>query len=630
MKKRIWAALLSALMVLTLVPATASAAEGTGGIILSAEAPEPANGEYFAEGEEIRLTLTVRNSGTETVTALQGGQDGTLAEWAPELAAGEELTWESPSAMTLSLSQEDIERGTKDISADIAYMINDTSYSLSETVTIPVGEADTTSDNGTDTDPGAAQDAAPLSNERANPSYLDFTSQSVPVPGTGDLWAWDETSRTLTLKDGFTLENTDPDQDGAITLPGDSTVIVEGEAKISSEGKFGIVSYGNLTIRGTDPQTSRMEIKVRYRDGEAVSADGNLTVENCAFSSSGLNYLLHAVMDVNIHNARIESQTSLHGISNEYGIYSEKGNISITGGSSVFITDAYMAIISDGGLISITDSNVSVEDSVGGIVGGILAMESNQSSITAVNSSISISETDLGIASIGNVFLKDCDISILGAMGAITVTDETINVDGGRLLLEGSSGVLLSPQLTISENTSVDLRMSGGIIIREPDNTFLSGFICLYDEDTNLLYEGPWDPELCDENGKLMVGGVAAYRLIGMHDHVYDQKVVSGEYLAGAATCTEPARYYYSCVCGEPGTATFADGEPLGHNFQDGVCTLCGIKEADTAAGTAAEGDGKVPQTGDDSSATLWIALICAAGAVFTGTAIFCRKRTKS
>lgn len=51
------------------------------------------------------------------------------------------------------------------------------------------------------------------------------------------------------------------------------------------------------------------------------------------------------------------------------------------------------------------------------------------------------------------------------------------------------------------------------------------------------------------------------------HTHVFDQKVATDDYLACAATCTEPAKYYYSCTCGQKGSETFEDGAALGHTF---------------------------------------------------------------
>lgn len=51
------------------------------------------------------------------------------------------------------------------------------------------------------------------------------------------------------------------------------------------------------------------------------------------------------------------------------------------------------------------------------------------------------------------------------------------------------------------------------------------------------------------------------------HTHAFDQRVATSEYLASEANCTEPAKYYYSCKCGEKGTETFVDGNALGHTF---------------------------------------------------------------
>ena len=67
-------------------------------------------------------------------------------------------------------------------------------------------------------------------------------------------------------------------------------------------------------------------------------------------------------------------------------------------------------------------------------------------------------------------------------------------------------------------------------------------------------------------------------------NHSYTEQIVSDEYLAAPATCTEKAKYYYSCKCGEKGTETFEYGDPLGHSFTNYVsdnnatCTEDGTK----------------------------------------------------
>ena len=70
------------------------------------------------------------------------------------------------------------------------------------------------------------------------------------------------------------------------------------------------------------------------------------------------------------------------------------------------------------------------------------------------------------------------------------------------------------------------------------------------------------------------------------HIHAFDQQVITDEYKATDATCTEAATYYYSCSCGEKGTETFTSGNALGHSFTNYVsdnnatCTEDGTKTA--------------------------------------------------
>ncbi len=59
------------------------------------------------------------------------------------------------------------------------------------------------------------------------------------------------------------------------------------------------------------------------------------------------------------------------------------------------------------------------------------------------------------------------------------------------------------------------------------------------------------------------------------HPHTFDKQVAEQKYLASEATCTEKAKYYYSCKCGEKGTETFEYGDALGHDYSDYLCTRC-------------------------------------------------------
>lgn len=55
------------------------------------------------------------------------------------------------------------------------------------------------------------------------------------------------------------------------------------------------------------------------------------------------------------------------------------------------------------------------------------------------------------------------------------------------------------------------------------------------------------------------------------HVHSFVNKNTADKYLASAADCTHPAKYYYSCSCGEAWTETFESGEALGHSWHQEV-----------------------------------------------------------
>lgn len=57
------------------------------------------------------------------------------------------------------------------------------------------------------------------------------------------------------------------------------------------------------------------------------------------------------------------------------------------------------------------------------------------------------------------------------------------------------------------------------------------------------------------------------------HRHRYTQQNTADNYLASAATCTSPAKYYYSCSCGLAGEDTFESGEknPSNHSGKVGT-----------------------------------------------------------
>ena len=156
---------------------------------------------------------------------------------------------------------------------------------------------------------------------------LDFTAETAPVPAADDLWTWDAASKTLTLKNGFSL--TVVESKPAILLPDGSTVIVEGKASVNS------YKY---------EETIECE----------VYADGALTVENIAvnieaqsdgFFSYGDTVIKNAKLDFDTYDESIDANgTKLLIENSDVNLYSEdeegidaSGTLEVIGGKLVVL-----------------------------------------------------------------------------------------------------------------------------------------------------------------------------------------------------------------------------------------------------------------------------------------------------
>ncbi len=104
----------------------------------------------------------------------------------------------------------------------------------------------------------------------------------------------------------------------------------------------------------------------------------------------------------------------------------------------------------------------------------------------------------------------------------------------------------------------------------------------------------------------------------GKTEHSYTEKKIDSEYLVSEATCTSPALYYYSCVCGVHTTEKkFENGSALGHDLEHHAlkgancgwpgtkeyweCKRCNKKFQDEACIVEFENDGAlvIPATGE-------------------------------
>lgn len=196
--------------------------------------------------------------------------------------------------------------------------------------------------------------------------------------------------------------------------------------------------------------------------------------------------------------------------------------------------------------------------------------------------------------------------------------------------LEGS----ISNQLREFDTKVVDI--SGGIFSETPlkytDDTVVSiggDFYVGKQADEVLLDPATKEVTVFQAKGSLTArDGVKVINSTGSAITVNGQKVEPGNpseihnmkaVAAKDPTCNEQGNSAY-WVCQSCGLVTDANGKVLsavptipakGHNYQDGVCTVCGASE-----------NAAVPETGDGANPLLWFALLLTAA----GGALLCRE----
>lgn len=211
------------------------------------------------------------------------------------------------------------------------------------------------------------------------------------------------------------------------------------------------------------------------------------------------------------------------------------------------------------------------------------------------------------------------------ARGSVSVSNSTVQATA----LKESNGYGISANPAIDVSGASELLSRGGldvtdVVVSPTSGSLLDVKVGGRNAALNDLthFDGsPVDTETTF-GGSSGLGDYGCVR-IAEHQHTFDQQVVSDATLALEATCSRPARYYYSCACGQvgpdtgqPASDTFASGDPLGHTWNDWVvtkaptCTETGAEMRTCARGDAQEAR-KVDALGHDLKHVDAVAATC-------------------
>ena len=324
---------------------------------------------------------------------------------------------------------------------------------------------------------------------------LSFISDNIPVAQEGDLWSWDEESKTLVLKDGIIIVN-----DGsvpAIALPDGSTIIVEGEANIVYSDNHGIFSLGTLTIKGADDESL---ISMDDVMGGIVAAD-TIDIENCDISLDCLGGILGA--NIIIKDSAIDMVASELGILAGTDIGSPKRLDSA-------LSTPYIPAPTPLGEAPEGDYFITIENSSVDITTGAVGIGIQDGNITLTDSDIKIESEYLGILSF-NQESEDTGIT---------------TVSGGRLDIKSHAPTIITNKASFTD-VVFDLTTSDEesyfIMIYGDEEITLPGVFRLYDHDDNMVYKGEWDIEkIRDLEGPIK-------RAVSVHIHSWSEEWTADE-----------------------------------------------------------------------------------------------------
>ena len=382
---------------------------------------------------------------------------------------------------------------------------------------------------------------------------------------------YDASSNTLTL-DNVQIDYQQYENDntkGSIQFDGDLNINLIGENSITSVcGGIYSKNGGTLTITG-----DKLTVDSVYY-GIAKLSGGNVTIDG-------------AKLDIDVEKKASFSSTGIQAggtLSIVNGAYVEAiGEIDMpfVGNNSIVISDStvyahaesaagYNAIISDGN-ISISNSTLDAKsnNAYGSptIVAGNDLADSHGDITISDNSTVTI-YSDKGNAAytmLGNIVIRDSEVSATADNVAL-VSANDITISNGTVYAESkkSRGIWAMKDLLLEG--APDVTSIGGI---SGDDSFT-----LIPADGKLIdvWMGDSEDDVTRYSGlpiteETVITENSRYFHSELHTHIFDQQIASDTYRESDATCTDPASYYKSCICGEAGTETFTNGTATGDSL---------------------------------------------------------------
>lgn len=194
---------------------------------------------------------------------------------------------------------------------------------------------------------------------------------------------------------------------------------------------------------------------------------------------------------------------------------------------------------------------------------------------------LTVDENNPVYHSSGNCIIETATKTLVRGCSSSTIPDDGSVTSIGYYAFYYSRGLTdLTIPSTVSQIGSDCLRSCKdlrSVTVLNPDAQINGGANTFYGDVTIYGYIGSTAEAYAKEYGK-------TFAALDPHTCTFNQNVSADKYLSVPASCTAPAKYFYSCTCGEKGTKTFTHGEALPHTYDDTCDTSCNVCNASRTA----------------------------------------------
>ena len=383
------------------------------------------------------------------------------------------------------------------------------------------------------------------------------------TPNPGEGWSVDQTNKCLNVEANYKMVSSDGTNSYTSTVSG-SAVVLENNL-------LGVILIGDGAY--IDDSASCPNELPYYIDVDCGSyaelLSGNCFVDDSESETYTFNNLAMGTMRF-ADNALITDSNGTAISADKYTYDSSNGTIGL-----ISVTENIKIVAN----LESCDFDIAVTDNEGTAVSSVSFNDDYDTGSSIQTKTLKIKVTGDGTVTNCRV-VKESDFDKnTGTVGTdtsvftISYIVNPNNADGFEVtdrciekILSGESGsFIIAPKDNLAAGTYEET-----FLVYSDNSDFANDkYVARFTVKYNVVHDSDGE-YYYDDNTEHYSKCVNCFAHVDIEAHTFNIETVNNDTFAKAADCTNPAKYYYSCVCGahsDKMTETFEDGEPNGHSY---------------------------------------------------------------